>query len=160
MKLVIQNLQIIQDLLEKPSEDLDIFIEKSTNLIYRVLDRFIVDLQSLVSFVPTSDEVVTSRMKNELEYLLKMKEMDNDIIQKRKSGICEMSKVVMTSVVPISGLIMARFHMYECELKTSIEIWGHRSEPIVMTPSPDAEGLICFSHSLFFCFDTIHSFSC
>ena len=26
-------------------------------------------------------------------------------------------------MVPVAGLVMARFHMYNCELNTAIELW-------------------------------------
>ena len=145
MKSVTQNLHIIQDLLEKPSEDLNLFLEKTTSLIYHILDRFISDLQYLVSFVPCDDQSVASRINKDLQYLVEMKEMDEEILRKRRDGVCETSRIVMSSVVPIAGLIMARFHMYECELKTSIEIWGQKGEKVKdVTPSLLADEGKCF----------------
>ena len=84
-----------------------------------------------------SDESMVAVQKD-YEYLTKMKLMDKEIIKKRKrekkgkkgdegEGEREREgKFEMTDVVPVAGLIMARFTMYECEYLTALELWGQR----------------------------------
>ena len=56
--------------------------------------------------------------------------------------------VEMTSVVPVSGLIFARFHMYGCELGTALELWstpglfGKEGEKILNNARKDKEQLL------------------
>jgi hypothetical protein len=58
-----------------------------------------------------------------MDYLLKMKSMDEEIL-KRKKGNNTAAKLEMTDVVPIGGLVMAQLHVAECELQTAIELWS------------------------------------
>ena len=67
-------------------------------------------------------------MKRDHEYLVKMKEMDKEIELAKKEGTREKKKLEMSEVVPMAGLVMARFHVYNCELSTSIEHWKMMEE--------------------------------
>ena len=70
----------------------------------------------------------------DLDYLKKMKKMDDEIYEKRKmekgkgkKGEEKTRGFQMTDVVPIAGLVMARFSMFECEHRTALELWGKLS---------------------------------
>ena len=67
-------------------------------------------------------------MKRDFDYLVKMKEMDKEIELAKKEGTREKKKLEMSEVVPMAGLVMARFHVYNCELSTSIEHWKMMEE--------------------------------
>ena len=63
-------------------------------------------------------------LKKDYEYLLRVKEMDKEIDELRKENPGQVKKKLeMTDVVPVAGLIMARFHIYECECNTALEMW-------------------------------------
>ena len=67
-------------------------------------------------------------MKRDHDYLVEMKEMDDGIEQEKKEGTREKKKLEMSAVVPMAGLVMARFHVYNCELNTAIEHWKMMEE--------------------------------
>ena len=62
-------------------------------------------------------------MKRDYEYLVKMKEMDEEIGKEKREGVREKKKIELSVVVPAAGLVMARFHVYNCELNTAISHW-------------------------------------
>ena len=75
-------------------------------------------------------------LKRDHEYLVTMKEMDENIKKKRiaekdeeetkegEGGEGGTKKgLEMTHVVPVAGLVMARFHIYECECLTALDLW-------------------------------------
>jgi hypothetical protein len=62
--------------------------------------------------------------EKDLQYLKLMKEMDCDIMEKVSKGNAEMEALRITEVVPVAGLIQARFSIIFCELQTVLELWG------------------------------------
>ena len=100
-----------------------------------------------MGFEETISEEAMVAVQKDFEYLKKMKLMDKDIIKKRKrekkgkknKGEEEEGEEAekkkkegrfeMTDVVPVAGLIMARFTMYECEHLTALELWGKCKKP-------------------------------
>ena len=52
--------------------------------------------------------------------------MDEEIQKKKESGT--KGPIQMTAVVPIAGLIMARFHIYNNECQTICMMWGKDSK--------------------------------
>ena len=62
-------------------------------------------------------------MKRDHEYLVRMKEMDEKIAEEKREGMTEKKKLELSDVVPVAGLVMARFHVHNCELSTVIEHW-------------------------------------
>ena len=64
-----------------------------------------------------------ANIQKDHEYLMQMKAMDEEIRQKRKEKGLEKSKLEITPVVPVSGLVFARLHMYARELETALEMW-------------------------------------
>ena len=62
-------------------------------------------------------------MKRDYEYLVKMKEMDEKIKREQIEGKREKRGLELSTVVPVAGLVMARFHVYNCEINTAIEHW-------------------------------------
>ena len=73
-------------------------------------------------------EEVGEVMRRDYEYLVKMKEMDEEIQEKLREGGMEKKQLELSSVVPVSGLVMARFHVYNCELNTAIWHWETREK--------------------------------
>ena len=64
------------------------------------------------------------KMRADYEYLKQMKRMDEEIFEERKKGKkMDKKKVVMSSVVPVAGLVVARFHIMQCELTTVLDLW-------------------------------------
>ena len=59
------------------------------------------------SFFLTSDS--KQNLQNDFDYLMEMKAMDDEIMDEIRRGVREERKIEMSSVVPVSGLIMARF---------------------------------------------------
>jgi len=53
-----------------------------------------------------------------------MKEMDGKIREKWRKGLPELEKVEMSDVVPVAGLIQARFSILYCELQTVLDMWA------------------------------------
>ena len=62
-------------------------------------------------------------MERDHEYLVKMKEMDEEIAKAKREGTMEKKKLELSDVVPMAGLVMARFHVHNCELNTAIDHW-------------------------------------
>ena len=67
-------------------------------------------------------------MKRDHEYLVKMKEMDEKIEKEKGEGTMEKKELELSDVVPMAGLVMARFHVYNCELNTAIGHWKTMEE--------------------------------
>ena len=64
------------------------------------------------------------RMRRDYEYLVEMKEMDAEIEEGKREGKVEKKKgLELSAVVPVAGLVMARFHVYFCEINTAIDHW-------------------------------------
>ena len=67
-------------------------------------------------------------MKRDHEYLVKMKEMDEKISEAKREGKMEKKQLELSDVVPVAGLVMARFHVKNCELGTAIGHWKKKEE--------------------------------
>ena len=67
-------------------------------------------------------------MKRDHEYLVKMKEMDEKISKAKREGKMEKKELELSDVVPVAGLVMARFHVKNCELNTAIGHWQKMEE--------------------------------
>ncbi len=66
--------------------------------------------------------------------------MDEEIKEMRRSGRVEEKRAVMSDVVPIGGLVMARFHIVECELQSIQMRWPKRFKATAVRsmPSPSS----------------------
>ena len=165
---------LIRSIMQERTQEFEEFLEGVTSSVYNVLDELVNEMECAVSeewresvresewyradaearqwvdeVVHTiqggDEEVIGTR--RDLEYLLKMKAMDEEIRRKReeerekeregrregegeaigeKEGERGGGRLEMTEVVPIAGLVMARFHLYDCELRTVLEIWGRK----------------------------------
>jgi hypothetical protein len=111
---------------------LDELIVRVTTEVYTVLDEFIVDTEYVLNTKKADGnygeyQKHKESLEKDMDYLLRMKSMDEEIQKRRQSGEVESSgKLEMTDVVPIGGLVMARLHVLECELRTAIEIGNHK----------------------------------
>jgi hypothetical protein len=133
-----ENLTLIQNLMvvtPNKLSDLDELIVRVTTEVYTVLDEFIVDTEYVLNTKKAGGnygeyQKNKESLEKDMDYLLRMKSMDEEIQKRRQSGEIESSgKMEMTDVVPIGGLVMARLHVLECELRTAIEIWEQKAMP-------------------------------
>ena len=67
-------------------------------------------------------------MERDHEYLVEMKEMDEEIVKVRREGKMEKKELELSDVVPVAGLVMARFHVKNCEINTAIGHWQKMEE--------------------------------
>jgi len=74
----------------------------------------------------------------DLDYLLEMKVMEQRTQEQQRSGGSASGdgKLVMSNVVPISGLVMSSFYRLENEMNTVLELWDKDKSPIVDTAPP------------------------
>jgi hypothetical protein len=138
--VVKENLKILKDILSGNDSGLDEFLNKIVTDVYVILDRhmeqvkFVLDTDfedmKLPNFQVTKDQ--QDSLRNDLEYLIEMKRMDEEIMEDRKRGEKKSRKLEMTHVVPVGGLVMARFHIFECEIQSSLACFRHLHQP----PSP------------------------
>jgi hypothetical protein len=131
LDVVKENLELVHNLMVvTPNSDLDRLIVRVTTEVYTVLDEFIVDTEYVLNTKKTERNALEylkyrSSLRKDVEYLLKMKAMDEEIQKRRQNGEVETGrKLEMTDVVPIGGLVMARLHVIDCELRTAIEVWS------------------------------------
>ena len=143
-----RNLKIIRDIMSVGCEELDTFLEKTTNHIYITLQRHVEDVKFILNLnweqMSLGDYAVTSQqrvsLQDDLEYLREMKMMDDEIQSTREKGAVVGKRAEMTGVVPIGGLVMARFHILDCEL-TSVMFRFRQSTDVpsdAMSSSPAA----------------------
>ena len=130
-----ENLKILVENMEQISESLDNFVEKTTAEVYVVLDELLVEMTYVLgckwvgmSLPLQYSEERLKALERDRDYLLEMKQMDNEIKKKREDGKTEGTGLEMTEVVPVAGLIMARFHIYECECATVLELWKSKDK--------------------------------
>ena len=121
-------------------ESLDHFVDETVQRVYEKLD----DLMSEMEFVLQRgweffildefrfeySESDLDSLRKDYEYLKKVKAMDQQIKMEEKKGK-EKKRVEMSEVVPVAGLVMARFHIYDCEISTALDLWGQKKKPIL-----------------------------
>jgi hypothetical protein len=120
------NLKILRDLMTVGGETLDDFLETTTDQVNVVLQRHVQDVKFILNLnweqMNLGDFSVTQQqrvsLQEDLEYMRQMKQMDDDIRDRRRRGDVDRKKAELSGVVPIAGLIMARFHILECELQS------------------------------------------
>ena len=64
----------------------------------------------------------------DLDYIEEMKKMDKEISDRQSRGDFTPQSLEMTSVIPVSGLILARVHVLECEMHSVLELWKKREK--------------------------------
>jgi hypothetical protein len=133
LAIVSNNLEIVTQLMSGSDfEVLRTLISQVTSEIYREVDLLIAELEFVLKLQvddvinPICDVSLPSdhqrmSLQNDLDYLKTMKVMDEEI---RQRELDSKIKVEMSQVVPIGGLIMARFHILECELRTTLFQWN------------------------------------
>jgi hypothetical protein len=175
MDVVVKNLKLLQSALDG-EWGVKTFVEKTLREVYVVLDQFLSEMAFVLgeewrTCLGEEEEewrnVNIAAVKMDYEYMMKMKEMDEELIrigrqegekdgEKRgeegdATGVKEGEKkrLKLTDVVPIAGLIMGRFHMYECEHLTVIDIWTPKSKGFFSRLSRFSLSFSLFSFSLF-----------
>jgi hypothetical protein len=132
VELVKRNLGLIQQLMRVDCRDTLELLMHLTTQVYTVLDELISDtaltLEYKTKYEGESEGMFQGEMdslKKDMQYLLKMKAMDEEIQRRKTDGVLgHSSKLEMTDVVPVGGLVMAHLHIIECELQTALEIWS------------------------------------
>jgi hypothetical protein len=133
METVQKNLVILRTMLHQSTPELNSLLKRLMNEIYTVLDELLSETKFALEYKEGSEpseffEQHRVSLERDMEYLLKMKSMDEEIKSRRESGILQATRVQMTDVVPVGGLVMARLHILECELRTALELWAnHKS---------------------------------
>ena len=125
-----KNLLIVQDLIEGESEELDNFVDETTLEVYEMLEKLLHEIEFVLQRkwtkmnleVEYTEEDIES-LKKDYDYLMKVKEMDLELKEKRKQKVREKEPLRISEVVPVSGLVMARFHIFRAECQTSLLVW-------------------------------------
>jgi hypothetical protein len=137
LAVVSANLHLLEEIMKGESLEFVEFVQKTTTDVYVVLHKLIDEMKFVIDgswVIHLGNMVLLSEKERDhlvcdWEYLLEMKKMDAEVEDKRSRGIREEQKVEMTAVVPVAGLVVARFHICACELRTAIDIWRPK-EPI------------------------------
>jgi hypothetical protein len=129
--VVEKNYRILDTLIKEEPSELQIFMEQTVRKVYSVLDPLLSDIHILLSSqCPDITAEHRKILQSDADYLSEMKKMDEANLVEMRNGRREIRKLEMSAVVPVCGLIMARYHILSCELKTTLDIWGaHLSLP-------------------------------
>ena len=151
MDLIAVNADILADALEPGNEAVMDLVDEVVEQVYTIVDEFMEDIESALQCDwrallgdegADSCEVRKASLQADLAYLQRMRSMDRGILEnsgeKGSTGESTARKITMSDVVPIGGLVMGRFHMYEVEILTVMEMWQERPPNFVRltTPSP------------------------
>lgn len=176
LNVIKKNLNIVTRLITGEGEEmekgsgseLESLLDQIVDRVYAEIDKYLVDMKIAIDFkwedinievVPT--DIQKDTLKRDVEYLLKMKEMDEEIRDRRKRNEMEGQKAMMSDVVPVSGLIMARFHILECELRSILMRWDksmkgpplplphHKNQDFVTPPDSERDESIPFEYRFF-----------
>ena len=131
LEVVEKNREILLKVMEGDGvEGFDLFVEQTTAEVYQMVNQLMEEIEMVlkkewvdISRRATSTEERIVALQNDYEYLMKVKRMDQKIEEERKKGTRELKHLEMSDVVPVSGLIVARFHIYECECRTALDLW-------------------------------------
>eukprot|EP01103_Thecamoeba_quadrilineata_P015232 TRINITY_DN4746_c0_g1_i2.p1 TRINITY_DN4746_c0_g1~~TRINITY_DN4746_c0_g1_i2.p1 ORF type:complete len:863 (-),score=172.36 TRINITY_DN4746_c0_g1_i2:137-2725(-) len=151
--LVIKNFRLIEQILNPKSDvhAVQHFVEELRAEIYPRIEEFLRQATRVLCHELKQDpkkfdhnkEMEAYRARGEVTwigglledigYIAQMKEMeDKKMIEGESQG-----KLVMSSVVPISGLILGHFHILENILRTVMEVWGIRpNQPPALARTP------------------------
>ena len=132
LDLVKENQKLLERVIKREG-NLDEFVQQTTKEVYEMLDVLISEMEYVLGGEWTKLELDLNysdsdlqNLDSDFQYLLKVKQMDEDIQKRRKEkGEQIPTKFTMSEVVPVAGLVMARFHIYECECNTAIELWNN-----------------------------------
>ncbi len=134
METINVNLEIVRDIMtqiEKGEEDAEKFMNELTDRVYGHLNLLLDEMQYVLSdqWVSHVDGITMSdrersKLKLDVDHIMAMQARDKEIMDDRKSGTRVYRPLEMSAVVPVAGLILARFHMNLCELTTVVELWG------------------------------------
>jgi hypothetical protein len=132
--IVTKNYNILASLFSSHSDDFLSFLDGCMSSVYVVLDELITDMLFAINYQPDDvmmeGDVTVSRaqrdqMLKDVAYLMKMKELDVGMQERRRVGSFDLDSMDMCDVVPVCGLLLARFHVTLCEMKSAVELWSH-----------------------------------
>src|SRR5206468_793058 len=69
-------------------------------------------------------------LQDDLDYLMEVKAMDDELDQLRMSGDRSAQPLTITAVVPVAGLIIARFYVHAVNFTNALERWESRLKEI------------------------------
>ena len=134
METVTVNLEIVTDAMkqiENGDRDAEDFMRNITERVYVHLRKLLDEMKFVlagqwtrcVDGIPFSDSQ-KERLQMDVDHLLAMEAKDREISESRDKGMRIYRPLEMSAIVPVAGLILARFHMNLCELSTVVELWG------------------------------------
>jgi hypothetical protein len=134
LQIVVRNKLLLEGVMRANCNELEELLTRITTEVYNVMDELIDDTRMTLELkkgvVP--EELYDrhySSLEKDMQYLLQMKAMDEEITKRRCLGqTSKLGEMQLTNVVPVGGLVMARFHVLLCELKTAIEIWSNKKK--------------------------------
>eukprot|EP00008_Paramoeba_atlantica_P011582 CAMPEP_0201479702 /NCGR_PEP_ID=MMETSP0151_2-20130828/4354_1 /ASSEMBLY_ACC=CAM_ASM_000257 /TAXON_ID=200890 /ORGANISM="Paramoeba atlantica, Strain 621/1 / CCAP 1560/9" /LENGTH=367 /DNA_ID=CAMNT_0047861311 /DNA_START=501 /DNA_END=1601 /DNA_ORIENTATION=+ len=149
-----QNLSLLEKCVDG-FDGLDEFLLQVMDEVYVMLDALLSDmkyvlyrswmkigLDNLLKIEETEIEAHLATLQKDYEYLLETKKIDqqieHDLLSEGQSSRNK-ERMKITAVVPVAGLIMARFHIYACECRTVVELW---KAPASTTESNGEKGKI------------------
>ena len=149
MEIIKKDLKIIEVILKKnPENDVFALIERLTREIYQRINHFVLHVKIILSDILSIpwDEFDWEKCKEKFEgfpfeaqtknpisdlikdvdYLLEMQEMEKTAISSENKPS---QGLVLSNVVPVSGLILSTFYRKENVLRTIIELYDHSPPP-------------------------------
>eukprot|EP00009_Paramoeba_aestuarina_P013318 CAMPEP_0201539446 /NCGR_PEP_ID=MMETSP0161_2-20130828/70411_1 /ASSEMBLY_ACC=CAM_ASM_000251 /TAXON_ID=180227 /ORGANISM="Neoparamoeba aestuarina, Strain SoJaBio B1-5/56/2" /LENGTH=690 /DNA_ID=CAMNT_0047946843 /DNA_START=103 /DNA_END=2175 /DNA_ORIENTATION=+ len=147
MDKVKENLALLHEVKTEKIIELADFVDRVTEEVYVVLNALKEEMRYVLAgewksypFLASSCPIFEEKrdsLQKDLEYLEEMSKMDEEIKQMRTEGKMDPKPIEMTSVVPVSGLVLARFHVHSTEHSTAIDLWCP-PESIVDPEDPDS----------------------
>ena len=141
IQVVLSNVSLLKRILSGDLQsELIGFVDRVTSEVYSELNHFRSELEIAIEYEWASlginifiSKNQRTMMRCDLQYLQEMKEMDEEIKRERTEGREERKgkKLEMTHVVPVGGLILAKFHIYLCEHETALVQWKHLASSLL-----------------------------
>ena len=135
MPPVLTNQALLREIFKEEGEKegkygLELLVRDVVGEVYEVVDGLMEEMEFLLEGGGwEGDGGRGEGLRRDYEYLVKMKEMDREIEKRKKEGRGEKKKgLVISEVVPVAGLVMARLHVYNCEVNTVVGHWGEKKE--------------------------------
>jgi hypothetical protein len=128
----------LREILDSENDHFYQFIEKTTKYIQETkINGLMQEMEYVLSGAwrqsfPEIEmsELEAANIRSDWRYLKKMISMDDEITAlKKREGKLNKKQIVMSAVVPISGLVLARFHVMLCELTTVLDVWDRPPQP-------------------------------
>ena len=141
MAPVLENQALLKEIIGEEGDKeggLEGLVKEVVGEVYEVVDGLMEEMEFLLEegwdwegiegVGETKGKIGGENLKRDHEYLVKMKEMDQEIERRKTEGGMEKRGLEISEVVPVAGLVMGRLHVYNCEVNTVIGHWGEGTE--------------------------------